>query len=55
VRGEPAVPPTDEIADVVWWDAHALPEPRTNVLHYALPDALAAARGVVRTNLPRVS
>jgi ADP-ribose pyrophosphatase YjhB (NUDIX family) len=54
VRGEPAVPPTDEIADVVWWDARALPEPRSNILHYAVPDAVAGARGLVRTNLPRL-
>ena len=55
VNGEPAVPATDEIADVVWWDAHALPHPRSNLLHYALPDALDGARGVVRANLQRVS
>ena len=54
VLGEPVVPATDEIADVVWWDARALPEPRSNILHYAVPDARAGARGLVRTNLPRV-
>jgi hypothetical protein len=39
----------------VWWEPRALPEPRSNILHYAAPDALAGVRGVVRDNLARVS
>ncbi len=55
VRGEPAVPPTGEIAAVEWCDPRHLPQPRSNILHYAVSDAVAGARGVVRANLPRIS
>ena len=55
VAGEPSVPATGEIAEVVWHDARDLPRPRSNILHYAVADAVAGARGVIRTNLPRVS
>jgi len=55
VEGEPAVPPTDEIAEVGWWPATQLPSPRSNILHYAVPDAVAGVRGVQRSGLPRVS
>lgn len=55
IAGEPAVPDTGEIAEVVWLDARDLPQPQSNLLRYAMPDALAGRRGVVRTRLPRVS
>jgi 8-oxo-dGTP pyrophosphatase MutT (NUDIX family) len=55
VEGEPAVPPTGEIAEVTWSPATQLPSPRSNILHYAVPDAVAGVRGVQRAGLPRVS
>jgi ADP-ribose pyrophosphatase YjhB (NUDIX family) len=54
-EGEPAVPPTGEIAEVRWWPGAELPWPRSNLLHHALPDALAGRRNVRRAGLPRVS
>jgi 8-oxo-dGTP pyrophosphatase MutT (NUDIX family) len=55
VEGKPVVPPTGEIAEVIWAPAAALPTPRSNILHYAVPDAAAGIRNAQRTNLPRVS
>jgi 8-oxo-dGTP pyrophosphatase MutT (NUDIX family) len=55
VEGTPSVQWTAEIAWVGWQSAHDLPSPRSNVLHYAVPDALLGRRGVVRRSLPRVS
>jgi len=55
VSGVPRVPPTAEIAEVRWWDPAQLPEPKSNVLHYAVPDALAGHRDVIRTKLPRIN
>jgi hypothetical protein len=55
VAGEPACPATGEIAAVEWHDAAALPAPRSNILHYALADALAGRRAVVRTGLVRIT
>lgn len=55
VEGTPSVPATEEIAWVGWHTAHALPTPRSNVLHYAVPDAVLGLRDVVRRDLPRVS
>jgi 8-oxo-dGTP pyrophosphatase MutT (NUDIX family) len=40
VRGEPAVPTNGEIAEVRWASPEPLPSTRSNVLHYALPDAM---------------
>jgi hypothetical protein len=54
LEGAPSVPPTGEIADVGWYRTDDLPTPRSNVLHYAVPDAIAGVRGVVR-DVPRVS
>jgi 8-oxo-dGTP pyrophosphatase MutT (NUDIX family) len=54
-EGDPAVPPTGEIAEVRWWPAARLPWPRSNLLHYALPDAVAGRRDVQRVGRPRVS
>jgi 8-oxo-dGTP diphosphatase len=54
-RGAPTVASPDEIAEVGWYEAGRLPSPVTNVLHHALPDALAGRRGVVRSGLPRVN
>ena len=51
----PTVPDTAEIAEIAWWPARELPAPRSNLLHYALPDAVAGRRGAVRRGLPRVS
>jgi 8-oxo-dGTP diphosphatase len=55
IEGTPAVPPTGEIAEVRWWPASKLPWPRSNVLHYAVPDALAGRRDVQLVGLPRIS
>jgi 8-oxo-dGTP diphosphatase len=54
-HGEPAVPDTGEIADVRWWPPAQLPWPRSNILHYAVPDAVAGRRGIERVGLPRIS
>lgn len=55
VAGEPRLLQTGEIAWVGWHDAAELPEPRSNVLHYAVPDALLGVRDARRRNLPLVS
>jgi 8-oxo-dGTP pyrophosphatase MutT (NUDIX family) len=55
IEGDPAVPDTGEIAEVRWWPAEDLPWPRSNLLHYALPDAVAGRRNVQRVGLARVS
>jgi 8-oxo-dGTP diphosphatase len=55
VEGTPAVPSTGEIAAVQWWPVGELPQPRSNLLHYAIPDAIAGRRGVRRVGLPRIS
>ena len=53
----PAVPDgaRGEIAGVGWYDVDAVPRPVTNLLHHALADARAGARGVVRDGLPRIN
>jgi 8-oxo-dGTP pyrophosphatase MutT (NUDIX family) len=53
VRGEPALQPTDELSAVEWLEPDRIPDPRSNVLHHALADALAGRRDVVRTGLRR--
>jgi 8-oxo-dGTP pyrophosphatase MutT (NUDIX family) len=55
VRGTPALPDTGEIAEVGWYTPDAVPAPVTNVLHHALPDAVAGRRGVVRSGLARLN
>jgi 8-oxo-dGTP diphosphatase len=55
VRGEPGLQPTGELSAVEWLAPDAIPDPRSNVLHHALDDALADRRGVVRTGLPRIT
>ena len=55
VAGTPAVPETGEIADVGWWPVDAVPQPRTNLLHHGLADAIAGRTDVVRRDLVRVS
>jgi 8-oxo-dGTP diphosphatase len=55
LSGVPRVPSTDEIAEVEWWDSAELPEPKSNVLHYAVPDALGGHRDVIRAKLPRIN
>ena len=55
IAGTPEVPRTGEIEQVVWHDPRELPAPRSNILHYAVPDALLDRRGVARTDLPPVS
>jgi 8-oxo-dGTP diphosphatase len=54
-EGDPAVPTTGEITEVRWWPSSELPSPRSNLLHYALPDAVAGRRNVRRVGLPRIS
>ena len=46
--GEPAVPPTGEIAEVGWFDPHDLPAPVTNLMVHAFDDAVRGECGVVR-------
>jgi ADP-ribose pyrophosphatase YjhB (NUDIX family) len=53
VDGVPSQPDGDEIAEVGWFARDGVPEPRTNILHHALDDIYADARGVVRDGLPR--
>ena len=55
IEGDPTVPTTGEIAEVRWWPADRLPWPRSNLMHYAVPDAVAERRNVRRAGLPRVS
>lgn len=55
VGGRACIPTTGEITEIAWHRADSLPTPRSNLLHYAVPDALRGERGVVRTDLPRVS
>jgi hypothetical protein len=55
LSGTPHVPATGEIAEVGWYRPDEVPRPVSNVLHYALPDALAGLRDACRENLPRVS
>jgi 8-oxo-dGTP pyrophosphatase MutT (NUDIX family) len=54
-RGTPTLQSSDELSVVAWLRPDAIPSPRSNVLHYALDDALAGRRGVVRTGLPRIT
>jgi ADP-ribose pyrophosphatase YjhB (NUDIX family) len=46
--GDPAVPPTGEIADVRWADPNDLPTPTTFVMPHAVADAVAGRRDVER-------
>lgn len=55
VEGTPALPATREIAEVVWNRVDDLPSPRSNVLHYAVPDALLERRNLIRRGLPRLT
>lgn len=55
VDGTPSAQSPDEIADVQWWPAAELPWPRSNLLHYAVPDAVAGRRNVRLVGLRRVS
>lgn len=55
VEGEPRLLDTGELSAVEWLPPREIPEPRTNLLHHAMLDALAGARGVVRDNLPRLT
>ena len=54
VMGTPAVPATGE-AEIQWASPGSLPSPRSNVLHYALPDALLGLHDVERLGLPLIS
>ena len=55
VRGEPSLQPTDELSAVEWFPPDAIPEPRSNVLHHALDDALKGRRDIARTGLARIT
>jgi len=55
LSGTPECPATDELSGVGWFPPESVPAPVSNVLHYALPDALAGIRGVVRDGLPRLT
>jgi ADP-ribose pyrophosphatase YjhB (NUDIX family) len=53
--GEPALQPTEELTAVEWLAPDAIPEPKSNVLHHALDDALAGRINLARTGLPRIT
>jgi 8-oxo-dGTP pyrophosphatase MutT (NUDIX family) len=53
--GTPSLQPTGELTEVCWLTPADIPQPQSNILHYALPDALAGKRGVQLDALPRVS
>lgn len=55
VSGVPALQPTDELSAVEWRAPDAIPEPKSNVLHHALGDALSGRRDVARRGLPRIT
>ena len=55
VDGSPMLPDGDEISEVGWFDADAIPAPWSNLLHHALPDVLAGARGIARRGLERIN
>jgi 8-oxo-dGTP pyrophosphatase MutT (NUDIX family) len=55
LSGEPRVPATGEIAEVGWYLPGEIARPVSNVLHYALPDAVRGLRDIRRENLSRVS
>ena len=55
VNGTPALQPTDELTAVEWMAPDAIPDPKSNVLHHALDDALAGRSGVARRGLPRIT
>ena len=55
VDGVPAVPDTGEISDVRWAPADDPPTPRSNALHYAVPDGVADVRDAERRDLPLIS
>jgi 8-oxo-dGTP diphosphatase len=55
VAGEPSIQDPAEIAEVAWVAPEAVPSPVTDLLHHALPDAVAGRRGIVRDGLARIS
>lgn len=55
VTGTPALPDTGEISEIGWFRADAIPEPRSNLLHHALADVVAGARGVERRGLESIN
>ena len=55
LEGEPTVPPTGEIAEIRWAQPHDLPSPRSNVLHYAFPDAVRGRTNVVSVGLTPIN
>jgi 8-oxo-dGTP diphosphatase len=55
VEGEPEVQDPGEIAEIRWAWPDDIPSPMSNVLYYALPDAVRGVRDVVKTGLARVS
>jgi 8-oxo-dGTP diphosphatase len=54
-RGRPTLQPIDELSAVEWFAPDEVPQPRSNVLHYALADAQAGQRDVVRKELARIT
>jgi 8-oxo-dGTP pyrophosphatase MutT (NUDIX family) len=55
VNGEPTLQPTGELTAVEWFAPIEIPDPRSNVLHYALDDAVSGRRGLARTGLARIN
>ena len=55
LAGTPSVPATGEIAEIRWSPPGDLPSPMSNLLHYAMPDAMLGLSNVVRMGLPVIS
>jgi 8-oxo-dGTP pyrophosphatase MutT (NUDIX family) len=55
VHGDPVLQPTEELTAVEWLPPEAIPDPRSNVLHHALADALAGRSDLTRTGLARIN
>jgi hypothetical protein len=55
VSGDPTLQQTEELTAVAWLSPDAIPDPKSNVLHHALDDALAGRRDLTRTGLARIT
>ena len=48
VGGQPTLPSSGEIAEIGWFDPHALPSPLTNLAPRAIADGVRGEYGIVR-------
>jgi 8-oxo-dGTP diphosphatase len=55
LEGEPSLQATGELTEVAWYPPAAIPQPRSNVMHYGLADAIAGRRDVVADGLARLT